>query len=88
MGLWWLRGKESTCHAGETGLIPGSEISPGEGNGNLLLPGKSHGQGNLVGYSLKGQKRAGHDRVARWQVHGAQDMRQLSQSAETNVRQS
>ena len=29
-------GKESTCNAGELGLIPGSERSPGVGNGNLL----------------------------------------------------
>ena len=31
-------GKESACNAGDTGevgLIPGSERSPGEGNGNL-----------------------------------------------------
>ena len=26
-------GKESTCNAGDLGLIPGSEKSPGEGNG-------------------------------------------------------
>ena len=28
--------RESTCIAGEPGLIPGSERSPGEGNGNPL----------------------------------------------------
>ena len=27
-------GKESACNAGDQGLIPGSGISPGEGNGN------------------------------------------------------
>ena len=35
----WLSGKESACNAGgmkDTGLIPGSERSPGVGNGNLL----------------------------------------------------
>ena len=35
----WLSGKESPCNAGgmkDTGLIPGSERSPGVGNGNLL----------------------------------------------------
>ena len=32
----WLSGKESACNAGDTGSIPGSGISPGEGNGNLL----------------------------------------------------
>ena len=29
-------GKESVCNAGDTGLIPGSGSSPGEGNGNPL----------------------------------------------------
>ena len=28
--------KESACSAGDPGLIPGLEISPGEGNGNPL----------------------------------------------------
>ena len=32
----WLSGKESACKAGDSGSIPGSERSPGEGNGNLL----------------------------------------------------
>ena len=38
----------------EAGSIPGWGRSPGEGNGNPLqssLPGKSHGQRSLVGYS-------------------------------------
>ena len=29
-------GKESACNAGDLGSIPGSERSPGEGNGNPL----------------------------------------------------
>ena len=29
-------GKESVCNAGDLGSIPGSERSPGEGNGNPL----------------------------------------------------
>ena len=29
-------GKESACSAGDPGLIPGSGMSPGEGNGNPL----------------------------------------------------
>ena len=29
-------GAESACHAGDLGLIPGLERSPGEGNGNSL----------------------------------------------------
>ena len=35
MGLpQWLRGKESTCNAGDVSLIPGSGRSPGEENSN------------------------------------------------------
>ena len=33
---WWLIGKESVCKAGDAGLIPESEISPGEGNDDPL----------------------------------------------------
>ena len=32
----WLSCIESACHAGDAGLIPGSETSPGEGDGNPL----------------------------------------------------
>ena len=31
-----LAGKESTCNAGDSGLIPGLGRSPGGGHGNLL----------------------------------------------------
>ena len=30
----WSVGKESTCNAGDLGVIPGLGRSPGEGNGN------------------------------------------------------
>ena len=37
MGLpWWFSGKESTCHAGDTGSIPGLGRSPVGGHGNPL----------------------------------------------------
>ena len=37
MGVpWWLSCKESTCNSGDAGSIPGSGISPGEGNGKPL----------------------------------------------------
>ena len=32
----WLSSKESTCQAEEAALLPGSERSPAEGNGNPL----------------------------------------------------
>ena len=42
----------------ETWVRPlGQEDSPGEGNGNPLLPGKFHGQRSLVGYSPRSRMR-------------------------------
>ena len=46
-------GKESACKAGDPGLIPTGR------NGNprpVFLPGESHGQRSLVGYSPWGHK--------------------------------
>ena len=51
---WGKKSKRS--NAGDAGLVPGSGRSPGEGNGNPVLPGKSHEQRRLVGYSPRGQK--------------------------------
>ena len=51
--------KASAYNAGDPGSIPGLGRSPGEGNGNPLpafLPGKSHGERSLVGYSPWGRK--------------------------------
>ena len=51
--LGGYKGKESTCNAGDPGLIPGSGRSP-EGNSKttpVFLPRKSHGQRSLKGYS-------------------------------------
>ena len=45
----WLSGKESTCHAGDTGytrLIPGSGRSPGRGHAHSL---QYFGQENSMG---------------------------------------
>ena len=52
-GSMWLSGKEYTCNAGYVGLIPGSGGTPGEmaTHPGIFLPGKSHGQRSLVGYS-------------------------------------
>ena len=52
-------GKESTCNSGDLGLIPGLGRSSGGWHGNPLrvfLPGESHGQRSLVGYSPWGHK--------------------------------
>ena len=66
---WWLSGKESACQAGGMGSIPGSERSPGEGNvtHSSILAGESHRQRSLVGCSLWGHKRVGHDLVTKQQ---------------------
>ena len=39
--------KVSAYNAGDPGSIPGS----GRSSGEVLLPGKSHGQRSMVGYS-------------------------------------
>ena len=46
--------KNPPANARDVGSIPGSRRVPGGGNGQLppgFLPGKSHGQRSLVGYS-------------------------------------
>ena len=50
--------KESACNAGDLGLIPGSGRSPGEQwqPTPVFLPGESHEQRSLVGYSPWGHK--------------------------------
>ena len=52
--------KNLPASAGDTrdaGSIPGLGRSPGVENGNpVFLPGESHGQQSLVGYSPQGQK--------------------------------
>ena len=51
--------KVSAGNAGDPGSIPGSERSPGEGNGNPLQYScleKSQGPRSLVGYSPWGRK--------------------------------
>ena len=58
---------------------PGLGRSPGEGNGNpvqFFLPGKSHGQRSLVGYSPGGCKRVRHNLVIK-QVQQYSSMTQL-----------
>ena len=52
-------GKESTCNAGNLGLIPGSKISPRESEWQptpVFLPGEFHGQRSLASYGPWGRK--------------------------------
>ena len=57
MGLpQWLSGKESACNAGaagDVGSIPGQEdpLQESMTTTPVFLPGESHGQRSLVGYS-------------------------------------
>jgi len=47
-------GKKSACNAGDLGSIPGLGGFPGEREWQLtpvFLPGESHGQRSLAGYS-------------------------------------
>ena len=58
---WWLRGKESSCKAGDagdTGSLTGWEdpLEEGMQATPIFLPGESHGQRSLVGYSPYGHK--------------------------------
>ena len=50
----WLRGKESTCNAGDLASIPGLQRSPGGGHCNPFQYScleNPHGQRSLAGYS-------------------------------------
>ena len=52
-------GKESTCNAGDPGLIPGSGRTPGGGHGNPFQYScleNPHRQRGLMGYSSQGRK--------------------------------
>ena len=59
--------KNPPANAGDVrdaGSIAGSGRSPGGGHGDptpVFLPGESHGQRSLVGYSPCGRKRVGHN---------------------------
>ena len=53
---WWLSGKESTCQCKRRGFSPWVRTIPWRRKWQpvlILLTGKSHGQGSLVGYCHK-----------------------------------
>ena len=52
--------KESSCKAGDLGPIPGEEDPLEEGMVTVSLPGESHGQRSLAGYSSR-DGRVRHD---------------------------
>ena len=56
--------KNPPVNAGDMGSTPGSEGSPGDGKEQptpAFLPGRSHGQRSLAGYSLWGCRRVRRD---------------------------
>ena len=56
---WWLSSKGPTCNAGDLGLTPWSGRFPWRRVCQptpVFLPGESHGQRSLVGYSPRGHK--------------------------------
>ena len=72
---WWLRGKESACQCRRrrldswVGRIPWRrkwQPTP------IFLPGKSHGQRSLAGYSPWGCEREGQDLLTKQQQYGFQ----------------
>ena len=60
-------GKESACHAGDLGLIPGSGWSPGKGNGNPLQYSCLENPMDRGAWqaTIHGVARAGHDLVTK-----------------------
>ena len=56
---WWLSGKESACHRRRLGFNLWVGKIPWRRKwqpSSVILPGKSHGQRNLAGYSPRGCK--------------------------------
>ena len=64
MLLWWLNGKESACQCRTHRFSLWVRKIPWRRKWQLTpvsLPGKSHGQKSLEGYSPWGHKRVGHN---------------------------
>ena len=67
---WWLSGKESTCQFRRHRFNPRLRRIPWRRTWQptpVFLPGKSHGQRSLAGYSPWGHKRVWHDLATKQQ---------------------
>ena len=67
---WWLSSKEPACRCRRRGLDPWVRKIPWRRKWQpnaLFVPGKSHGQRSLVGYSPWDSKRVRHDLVTKQQ---------------------
>ena len=63
--LWWLSGEKSACQCRRHGFSPWVGKIPWRRKGPptpVFLPGKSHGQRSLAGYSPPGNKESGVQR--------------------------
>ena len=73
MGLpWWLSGKESACQCRRCEVDPWVGKIPWRRKWwpfPFFLPGKSHGERNLAGYSVWGCKRIWHDLAIKHEQH-------------------
>ena len=68
--LLWLGGKESSCQFRKHRFDPWVWKNAWRRKWHptpVFLPGKSHGQRSLVGYSPQGHKRVGHDLATKQQ---------------------
>ena len=87
-GLRCLSSKESSCPAGEAGNDPWVGKTPWKRKWQptpLFLPGKSHGQRSLVGYSTGvGYKRVGYNLVAEQKQKEYLKLRYPRQSSNKN----
>ena len=66
---WWLNDKESACQCRRHGFNPWTAkiLWRREWQHTLaFLPGKSHGQRRLVGYSTWDHKKVRHDSATKW----------------------
>ena len=67
---WWLSGKKSASQSRRRRFDPWVEKMPWKRKWQptpVSLPGKSHGQKSLVGYSPWGHKRVRHDLATKQQ---------------------
>ena len=75
---WWLSSKESGCQWKRHGFYPWVRKFPWRRKWQptpVFLPGNSHGQRSLVGYSLQGCKRVSHDWATKQWQQGLVDCR-------------
>ena len=67
---WWLSDKESVYQCRRHGFDPWVGKMPWKRKWQpilIFLPGKSHGQKSLVGYSPQGFRRVGHNLATKQQ---------------------